>query len=214
MTFIDHGNVPSSTAIRVWLGELLAHGFTSVRTGAVTDVGADTLQRQGFETLQTLRLLDVSLVGWRPPVGNTTHSRRLKVLERGEAARVDRAAFGEQWAIDVDGIDETCTATPSHRARTIHSDDLARPLAGYAISGRAERTGYLQRLAVHPEQQGRGVGFSLACDSLVWMQRRRLTRAVVNTHTDNDVALGLYRRMGFRVLPQGLAVMSRSLRDL
>ena len=226
VTFIDHGNVPSSTAIRVWLGELRAHGFTSVRTGAVTDAGADTLLRQGFETLQTLRLLDLSLIGWRPPTGSFRRSRRLRVGERPAAAVADRHAFGEPWAIDADGIAETCTATPLHRARTIDADlsdtprrDISRrdgsaSLAGYAVTGRADRTGYLQRLAVHPDQQGHGIGFSLTRDSLVWMQRRRLTRAIVNTHTDNEVALGLYRRMGFRVLPQGLAVMARTLRDL
>jgi hypothetical protein len=46
------------------------------------------------------------------------------------------------------------------------------------------------------------------------MQRRRLTRAVVNTHTDNDVALGVYQRVGFRILPQGLSVLVRRLDDL
>lgn len=214
VTFIDHGTVPSSTALRVWLGELRAHGFTSIRTGAVTDAGADTLQRQGFETVQTLRLLDLSLIGWRPPAGPTVRSRRLRVHERADAVLVDRAAFGDPWAIDINGIDETCTATPSHRARTIVTDDPALPLAGYAITGRADRTGYLQRLAVHPEQQGRRVGISLTRDSLMWMQRRHLSRAIVNTHTDNEVALELYQRMGFRALPQGLAVMSRSLRDI
>jgi ribosomal protein S18 acetylase RimI-like enzyme len=215
LTFIDQGNVPSSTALRVWLGDLRAHGFSSVRTGAVTDGGADVLRRQGFETLQTLRLLDLSLVGWRPPPGPAlARTRRLRVGERAAAALVDRAAFGDRWAIDADGIDETCAATPSHRARTIDGGGEPATLAGYAVSGRADRTGYLQRLAVRPDAQGRGIGFNLTLDSLVWMQRKRLTRAIVNTHTDNTVALRLYERVGFRVLPQGLAVMARSLHDV
>ena len=220
VTFIDQGNVPSSTALRVWLGDLRSHGFSSVRTGAVTDAGADTLRRQGFETLQTLRLLDLSLIGWRPPAhASVSRTRRLREGERPAAADVDRAAFGDRWAIDVDGIDETCAATPAHRARTVDavSDEpgiVPSRLAGYAVTGRADRTGYLQRLAVHPAEQGHGIGFSLTRDSLVWMQRRRLSRAIVNTHTDNVVALQLYQRMGFRVLPQGLAVMARSLDDI
>lgn len=219
LTFIDSGNVPSSTSLRVWLGELSARGFTSVRTGAVTDSGADTLHRQGFETLQRLRLLDLGLIGWRPPTSSVDRrairTRRLRHLERNVAAVVDRAAFGDHWSIDVIGINETCDATPSHRARTIDSGfgDGASALAGYAVTGRADRTGYLQRLAVHPDQQGCGIGFSLTLDSLVWMQRRRLSRAIVNTHVDNEAALGLYARMGFRVLPQGLAVMTRTLSD-
>jgi ribosomal-protein-alanine N-acetyltransferase len=220
LTFMDHGIVPSGPVLQVWLSEIRAWGFTSVRTGAVTDAGADTLQRQGFTVLQTLRLLDVSLIGWRPPADVTIErSRRLWVRDRAEAAAVDLAAFGANWAIDEAGIEETCVATPAHRARAIdafvlrdgESPRSGGALAGYAITGRADHHGYLQRLAVSPEFQGRGVGMSLTLDSLIWMQRRRLTRAVVNTHIDNTVALNLYQRVGFRVLPQGLAVLTRRL---
>ena len=237
---MDHGVVPSSTILRVWLSEIHARGFTSVRTGAVTGVGADVLQRQGFTTLQTLHLLDLSLIGWHPPrlrKGLPLRSRRLWVRDRPAAAAVDLAAFTNLWAIDLAGIDETCSATPSHRARAIQASAIQASaieagatqdgqddeppgdtdtdgLAGYAITGRADHHGYLQRLAVHPAHQGHGVGLSLTLDSLMWMQRRRLTRAVVNTHTDNEVALGVYERVGFRVLPQGLSVLVRRLDDL
>lgn len=213
LTFVDHGIVPSSTALRVWLGELQARGFTTVRTGAVTTDGADMLARQGFETLQRLHLLDLSLVGWRAPDGQRRRMRRLRARERDDAAMVDLAAFGEQWAVDVVGITETCMATPTHRARAaeVSGAHSPVPLAGYAITGRAERTGYLQRLAVHPDCQGRGIGFSLTRDSVLWMQRHHLTRAVVNTHTDNIAALHLYQRLGFRILPNGLTVLQRRL---
>jgi ribosomal protein S18 acetylase RimI-like enzyme len=225
LTFMDHGVVPSSTILRVWMSEIRARGFLSVRTGAVTEAGADMLHRQGFTTLQTLHLLDLSLIGWRPPHLHNDlpiRSRRLWVRDRPAAAALDLAAFTGNWAIDVAGIDETCSATPSHRARAIdidHLDNIGRNdvpggPAGYAITGRADHQGYLQRLAVHPDHQGRGVGISLTLDSLIWMQRRRLTRAVVNTHTDNEVALGVYQRVGFRLLPHGLSVLVRRLDDL
>lgn len=230
LTFIDHGVVPTSPILRVWLSELRSRGFVTVRTGAVTDAGADVLHRQGFMTLQTLHLLDLSLIGWRPPVvaaGGAARTHRMRPREFDSAAGVDLDAFTNQWAIDRDGIEETCLATPAHRARMIPwpdrpptGDPTALPglpierLAGYAVTGRADHHGYLQRLAVHPDCQGQGVGLSLTLDSLVWMQRRRLTRAVVNTHTDNNVALALYRRVGFRVLPQGLSVLVRRLDDV
>ena len=72
LTFIDHGVVPSSTSVRVWMSDLRHRGFTAVRTGAVTDAGADVLTRQGFEVAQTLRLLDLSLIGWMPPDRRTS----------------------------------------------------------------------------------------------------------------------------------------------
>lgn len=227
LTFTDQGIVPSSTAVRVWLGELRARGFTSVRSGAVSEMGADTLQRQGFRLVQRLDLLDLTLVGWQAPPDNGMATERLRVRDRPAAAIVDRAAFGDTWAIDAAGIGETCMATPSHRSRAVGIEQVGGPIDGqtivghigsgpvaYAVTGRAGHTGYLQRLAVHPTYQFRGAGWSLTRDSLIWMQRRRLTRAMVNTHIDNDVALGLYQRFGFRVLPQGLAVLSRRLDDL
>lgn len=207
LTFIDHGVVPSSTAVSVWLSELRARGFSGIRTGAVTDAGADMLHRLGFTPIQQLRLLDLSLIGWRPHSDRGAATRRLRPSQRGAAAAVDRAAFGDFWAIDEIGVSETCDATPTHRARSVAASSA---IVGYAITGRADRTGYLQRLAVHPQAQGRGLGLVLAHDSLVWMQRHRLTRAVVNTHVDNVVALGLYARLGFRVLPQGLTVLTFS----
>src|SRR4029450_1204800 len=117
LSFIDQGVVPPSTAIRVWLCELKARGFSAVRTGAVTDHGTDLLARQGFEVLQTLSLLDLSMIGWHAPDAPTTRTRRVRVRERDAAAEVDLAAFGPAWAIDRRGLDETCDATPTFRAR-------------------------------------------------------------------------------------------------
>lgn len=215
LTFIDHGVVPTSTALRVWLCELRARGFASVRTGAVTEAGADVLGRQGFEILQRLHLLDLSLIGWQPPQGDHIRGRRLRVRELAQAAEVDRAAFTDRWAIDERGITETCEATSAHRAHTVDGERFGHDgLAGYAITGRADHTGYLQRLAVDPDCRRGGVGLSLTTDSLIWMRRRRLTRAVVNTHTDNDGALALYQRVGFRVLPHQLSVLVRRLDDV
>lgn len=215
LTFTDHAFVPTSTGLRVWLGELRARGFSSVRTGAVSETSADTLQRQGFDVVQRLHLLDVSLVGWRAPARNDVRTEQLRVRDQPDAAAVDRAAFGDPWALDKIGVSETCKATPDHRSRAVGGERFGHGgLVGYAVTGRAAYTGYLQRLAVRPEYQSRGIGWGLTRDSLVWMQRRRLTRAMVNTHTDNTVALGLYLRFGFRVMPQGLVVLTRGLEDL
>ena len=223
LTFVDHGSVPSPTALHVWLGELRARGFTAVRSGAVTEAGAAALRQLKFQVAQRLHLLDLSLVGWKAPplvgrdsTGRTrvtpVHTERLRVGDRAMAAEVDRAAFGALWAMDSVGIGETCAATPAHHARAVSGGQFHdQRLVGYAVTGRADRTGYLQRLAVRPEYQGRGAGTSLTRDSLIWMQRRSLTRAVVNTHTDNAIALALYQDFGFRIMPLGLVVMSRVL---
>jgi ribosomal protein S18 acetylase RimI-like enzyme len=218
LTFLDHGLVPNGPAVAVWLGELRARGFHGVRTGAVTEAGEDVLRRHGFRTIQRLALLEMSLVDWRPPRPEV-RTRRMRQGERTAVAALDRAAFGDEWGIDVTAIVETCAATPGHHARVVERDRVgdapARDgLAGFAISGRAERTGYLQRLAVAPDMQRHGIGMVLTLEALRWMRRQRLTRAVVNTHVENHAALALYAKAGFRQVPRTLAVMARQLDDL
>jgi len=43
------------------------------------------------------------------------------------------------------------------------------------------------------------------------MQSRGATTVLVNTQVDNDRALALYRRLGFRLLDEQLAVLGRDL---
>ena len=43
----------------------------------------------------------------------------------------------------------------------------------------------------------RASGAALVADSLRWMARWRVQRALVNTHVGNDGALALYHRFGF-----------------
>jgi mycothiol synthase len=79
------------------------------------------------------------------------------------------------------------------------------------VSGRSGGRGFLQRLAVDPDVQTRGIGTALALDGMRWMQSRGATTVLVNTQVDNDRALGLYRRLGFHLLDERLAVLGRDL---
>ena len=81
----------------------------------------------------------------------------------------------------------------------------------YAVSGRDGRNGYIQRLAVSPSHQKRGYGHALVTDSLRWMARWRVQRALVNTHIGNDAALALYHRLGFIDLSDRLHVLERRI---
>jgi ribosomal protein S18 acetylase RimI-like enzyme len=99
-------------------------------------------------------------------------------------------------------------ATPAARFRLI---DGSGSLVGYAVTGRADRRGYVQRVGVDPAAQGSGYGRALVIDALRWLRRHRAHDAVVNTQLDNIAALELYRSCGFRELPSGLCVMTRAL---
>jgi ribosomal protein S18 acetylase RimI-like enzyme len=84
-------------------------------------------------------------------------------------------------------------------------------IVGYAITGRAGRRGYLQRLAVDPDAQRGGIGSTLVIDALRWLRRWRSDRAMVNTQLANDRALSLYEGVGFTREASGLAVLAVDL---
>src|SRR5690606_35000452 len=115
----------------------------------------------------------------RPRVEVRIHRARRR--DRPAVLRVDQAAFEPFWRFDADGLHDALTATPVSRFRTVRLDGVA----GYAVTGRSHDQGYLQRLAVDPEQQGKGLGRALVLDSLSWLRRRGAIRAMVNTQESN-----------------------------
>ena len=121
--------------------------------------------------------------------------------------QVDETAFDEFWQLDALGFHQAARATPRSHTRVTRE----APLAGYALFGRADDVGYVQRLAIRPDAQGRGLGPALLGDGLRWLRAHNARSAFVNTQVDNDRALGLYERAGFRRLPVGLCVLGRSL---
>ena len=102
-----------------------------------------------------------------------------------------------------------CRSTDTRVVDSRVADDGG--ITGYAITGRAGALGYLQRLAVHPDHQHRGIGSALVTDALWWAKRRGAEAVLVNTQESNHVALALYERLGFDFEPDGLAVLEREL---
>lgn len=198
---LDGTAIATPEHYRVWGADLSALGFTHLRTGALAPRQSGQAERAGLRCVQELALLDIEAPFTIGPIGHRTH--RLKQHELGRLAAIDLAAFGAHWALDAEMLADIRRATPAHRARTVRVDGA---IAGFLVSGRAGRTGYVQRLAVHPSAQRHGLATALLLDSLRWMRRTRVRRAFVNTHVENEAALELYRRHGFVELPERLRV--------
>src|SRR5918997_6779209 len=101
-----------------------------------------------------------------PPPG--VDLRRGRRREQDEALAVDRAAFEPFGRLEGAGLDGALTATT-----TVHFQ-VARDrsgVVGYAVCGRAGPRGYVQRLAVDPSRQGRGIGGGLLVDGVRWVRR-------------------------------------------
>ena len=142
---------------------------------------------------------------------------------------LDRQSFDQFWHFDRDGLQDSIEATPASRLRIIRRFDLAEPpdtnertndksnednnnqIVGYALAGHSGRTGYLQRLAVHPAYRQQGIGALLVKDALWWIRRRGARIAWVNTQKNNNNALQLYKKLGFTLQEHPLTVMYRTL---
>ena len=122
---------------------------------------------------------------------------------------LDALAFDDFWQLGPDGLRDALQATPAARFR-VAEGRRGGPIA-YAITGRAGRRGYLQRIAVHPDARRQGLGRVLVFDALRWLRHHDVQRALVNTQWENHGALALYESCGFRRLPVGLCVLDRAL---
>lgn len=198
---------PSAAFVQRCLRVLADRGFTRVVTGALLPAEQHGFLRAGFEVEQRLALLahDLRDLPEMPPVG----TRPARTSDRARVLVVDNLAFPPFWRFDGDGLDEAVAATPRARFRVVDGEP-AVPIA-YAITGRAGRRGYVQRLAVDPENRHRRLAQALVIDGLRWLRRWRATEAVVNTQLDNTPALGLYERLGFRRQALGLSVLAAGL---
>ena len=222
--------LPTLTDLLRWTDRLTELGYTTVRTTALAVPAGVRAEAAGFHSIQELVLLEHTDPR-HPPRTSTatctttcttttttsttttptctttcTTTQRLVVGQHAAASEVDVAAFTEEWGLEPLAIDAVCAATPRFRARS-----AGEPMSAYALSGRDAKQGFLQRLAVTPAQQRRGLGRALVLDSLQWLARWRVHRVLVNTPTDNYPALALYEQVGFRRMSERLRVYERAL---
>ncbi len=196
------GIQPQVAEIADLLERLHLGGYERVRTSALGPSERATFADAGLDVIEELHLLRCSLHDPLPrPQLALRRPRRLH-----EAVDIDRVAFHAGWRLDEDGLRDACGATPHHRVR-VHG----APALGYAVHGRAGRNGFVQRLAVHPGAQRRGIATALMLDGLRWLRRHHATDVLVNTQVGNEGALALYLRLGFDVLDDRLQVLGGPL---
>jgi ribosomal protein S18 acetylase RimI-like enzyme len=118
---------------------------------------------------------------------------------------IDRFAFPEFWRFDHLALVESTQATPKSSVFVIKDGELG--IAGFAVVGFGHAISYLQRVAVHPDWQGRGMGRSLVRAAGRSAKRNGSRAILLNTQFDNTSAIGLYEAEGFIQLPESLAVL-------
>ena len=178
---------------------------------------ANRANRAGSQLLQSWQRIRP----WQRP---RPRIRRGTSRDWDDVLTLDRQSFDQFWHFDRDGLQDSIEATPASRLRIIRRFDHAEPpdtnerndnpsnqIVGYALAGHSGRTGYLQRLAVHPAYRQQGIGALLVNDALWWIRRRGARIAWVNTQKTNNNALQLYKNLGFTLQEHPLTVMYRTL---
>lgn len=110
-----------------------------------------------------------------------------------ETQAVDKSAFELIWQLSIEGL-----RAAMQQASYVTVIERQGKVVAYQISANTATQAHLSRLAVLPEFQGIGLGKWLLHDLIRYYQSRRIRVITVNTHSYNQVALGLYQKTGFR----------------
>jgi len=179
---------------------LLENASSDVLSVPLTGGQARPWRAAGFSVRRELAILerDLSLHTPAPVI----EPREISIRRADEVLAVDGLAFDREWRLNRLGLEDALTATSSRALLGLEADGR---LVGYAVVGSAMSMGYLQRVAVAPDQGGRGLGRSLLRASMRWARGKGAYTMFLNT--DNAAASALYRSEGFDEIPERLVLM-------
>lgn len=200
------GDKLSQVVLGRTMEQLAALGCERAFTAAMSPQQAEAFLQAGFVLHEELHLLRRSLASELPD--ESGHLRRARRGDWDAVIALDQLAFDEFWGFDRQNLSDAIRATPRHRFQVTKGD-----VVGYHVTGLAANSGYIQRIAVHPQAQGHGWGRRMLNDAMRWAQRHGAVTAHVNTQISNERALNLYLRNGFVLAPWRLQVLSIDLGD-
>jgi [ribosomal protein S18]-alanine N-acetyltransferase len=149
--------------------------------------------RNGFKaTIRVITMIWKSQFLPPPKRINSMVIRPMTVGDIEDIASLDAAAFNPLWCNSRSSIE-----IAFRQAAIASVVDLNGIIAGYQISTSNQMGGHLARLAIHPQFQGSGIGYSLLYELLTQFDRRRARQVSVNTQEDNSISLYLYEKAGF-----------------
>ena len=209
-------DVPSPATLDEWKHTAQMWGYDSVRTSALPAHLTDVLAGAGFRPVQHLDLLSVAHD--QPPRFGLPRDATPRALRRWALGSgsptvtalldIDGLSFAAPWRLDSASFHDALRATSIARVFVSRRNNA---IDGFVLVGVTARTGFLQRLAVHPSSRRSGTATRLVARAVEWSQKQGCSTTVVNTETTNRAALGLYHSLGFRSVDTGLVVMECAL---
>ena len=119
---------------------------------------------------------------------------------------VDGVAFPSLWQLD-----EHTIFSALRRNGYLLKAEWQGIIVGYASGTWREEHGHLNRLAVHPQVQGLGIGKRLLAESISRFHQAGVHQITLNTQADNLVSRRLYERFGFHLVHCDAQVLVRTI---
>ena len=142
----------------------------------------------------------------RPRPSTEGKVRRLERAELSEIVRVDGQAFAPLWRNSFESLSAAMS-----QAIVATGVELEGRLVAYQLTTASPFGAHLARLAVEPDQQGKGMATLLVVDLIHQLNRRGFDSVTLNTQADNLRSQELYRRLDFRETGQRYPVFETTL---
>lgn len=178
-------------------------GAPSVLSPPLPTSSLRTWEAAGYALFLRLALMRLSLDKQPRPPDHLVVESGIDRLD--DLLAIDTAAFDRFWHFDRLGLTEALEATTNSRVLIIRDSD-GNPTS-YAIVGFGSAIAYLQRVAVHPDWQGQGMGRSLVRVAARKAREQGARVMLLNTQVDNIPALRLYESEGYVRLPEPLCLL-------
>jgi ribosomal-protein-alanine N-acetyltransferase len=150
------------------------------------------LEAAGFENRQNIVMLEWVYQPWALREADGIRIRQMTEADLPNVVVVDNASFDPLWHNSIETL------------RRAFSQSLFATVAeaeggviGYQLTTGSNTRAHLARLAVHPSMQRRGTASLLLGDLFSRLAPRGYRKLSVNTQSDNQVSLSLYKKMGF-----------------
>ena len=158
---------------------------------------------QGFTLLQTIIVLQLNTPLLHPLLlPRELTLRAMSAADCETVAGLDHESFEVIWQ---NSLEATRFAYKESSYATIAYWNQ-QPV-GYQISSSTPFNAHLSRLAVIPGMQGKGIGSLLARDMILHYRHRGIAYITVNTQSDNEASLHLYRKLGFQLTNERFPVL-------
>jgi ribosomal protein S18 acetylase RimI-like enzyme len=173
--------------------ELATIDIRMVYALALQDWFIELLNRMSYPSLQNVVVLACD----PHTVHQATSTRQVYIRpmqdeDLPDVQELDRRAFSIEWRNSLDAL-----RMALGQASDATVAEQGTRLVGYQISTSSPVGGHLARLAVDPNEQGKGIGTALVLNLLGSFQLLGVKRVTVNTQSDNQASLTIYRKCGF-----------------